>query len=411
MFIADSFQYPFNKLIHGTILLVLLSVLYCPVQTFADEVSNITSTIERIISYRNQEHMWSTSDGVSHILINRGEKFRNKHLHLLQNVGTPKDWQPVLSFPGSDNASTSDGFLVNDILHVVYSTASGGIRYSRSSYQNNKGVWNNEALTAVTTENPAFAASIPTVAIDDRGILWCSSTIQEIESGLTFIKVMYSLDNGMTWLSISNLQSGETEFQKASRMVAMQGKIGMISTGLVLRDAEIVSVGRWFYLSTQAPLDVEWEKDIIWETPHISGSDPFGTHFNALVNPDFNLLHLVTIQEGKVLYCRYDGFNEQWDDQRTLTSPAKTAYTQLTRSLDGKLLITYNILTNIAILESSDNGDSFVSQYYLTHPNSPFADFSNPRIECPSVIDNSLTILQQVNLLQSERLFQFDIQL
>lgn len=35
-------------------------------------LTDLSSTSERVISYRLQEHMWQTPDGASHAMINRG---------------------------------------------------------------------------------------------------------------------------------------------------------------------------------------------------------------------------------------------------------------------------------------------------------------------------------------------------
>ena len=89
---------------------------------------------------------------------------------------------------------------------------------------------------------------------------------------------------------------------------------------------------------------------------------------------------------------------------------------QISLSTNRKLLISYNDLTQVGVLESYDYGESFKLIKILSHPPaSVFAgskvNFNVPRIIAPAIINNNLPLLQQFQINGGYSLIYFNLKL
>src|SRR3546814_3970307 len=84
--------------------------------------TTLQSNTERMISLRHQEHMWETSDGATHVIVNRGELTASDSLQLYSTFDQGLTWVAGPHLADSDRYSTSDGYLVGDVLYVTHAT-------------------------------------------------------------------------------------------------------------------------------------------------------------------------------------------------------------------------------------------------------------------------------------------------
>jgi len=68
--------------------------------TVTGTTTNLQSLEEGMISFRHQEHMWLTSDGAQHVLINQGMGIPS--LNLYSSLGGITDWQLKVGLPNSN---------------------------------------------------------------------------------------------------------------------------------------------------------------------------------------------------------------------------------------------------------------------------------------------------------------------
>lgn len=398
---------PFIWLAFFWLLLAQTAAAALPVQ--GGVFTNLTGSRERLISYRQQERFWITSDGIRHLLINRGADYGDG-LHLMRRSAGLTQWRSEFSLPGGDRTSTADGVLLNGHLHLVYSDAAGAIRYARADYDEQTGQWQ-PLQTSSVYDGGAGVARAPTLAIDAEGRVWVAFTVAMTANDINVIRVVHSLaplqawqDTGRHWGAANTAQG------KAGRLINSAGQIGLIYTDIEESEAGVMVSLRWSLLLELATNS--WADELIDETP-ISDKDPFGTHFSALTDEAGNL-HLVWPIGGRLRYFRYDAAGERWNYRRWLLAlPTKTAYAQLARHLDGRLYVIFNLKSMLMVMLSRDGGFVFEPQVLLVHPMASFVDWSRPRVESPAVFADKLDILQQVHLGEEdggfETLFAFEL--
>lgn len=369
--------------------------------------TDMESTTSRMISYRQQDHMWVTHDGAIHVMMNQGDYGNeNNSLILYSSFNDGKSWSAMLTLSNTDETSTSDGILDGETLDLVYSTDTGSIISVQLFYDSLQRSWDiGQLKTVFSSQN--LPSHNPAIARDDLGRLWCviirKSTERELSDMRVFLKEDAFTDWQDTGLSIASTESVSPP-QMSARPVATDGGIGIVFTV----DNKI----KWAYRENSRPLNQQFDGTVIFTHQLPFDNDPYASHFSVAVD-EFDNIHVSTIDEGALLYMRYDGGTGEWEDPRNLTqSNLKVAYMQTTIA-NGRVLIFFNFFSLLGVLQSSNQGDSFVFTHILTHPSTSLtgADYSNPRVETPSSTDEDyVPLLQQyVNSSSVQRLMYFKL--
>lgn len=360
--------------------------------------TTLTSTAIRMISYRQQDHMWQTSDGATHVFINRGQRSDTRSLSLNSTFDGGATWvSDVATLDSTDSTTTSDGYLENDVLNLTYSGQSGEIRYAQFRYNPVGKTWALQKSTIVFASSAALALT-PAMAADAMGRLWLGFTNQDLATPPNYsIKLMRKepdsevwVDTGFVFGPVDNLSN-----ERSVRPIATAQGIGVVYT---------VHAGNyWAQRDNRWAVTALWPRSLIY-TSQFPDNDPYGSHYSVVADAQKNL-HMASVDGGKVVYSRLLSATQAWTTQ-TLTNDVKATYTQALMSL-GNLVVISNNLTTLRVFQSSNGGNSFVNTQVLTHPAGTSAIvYDNPRMEAPANSSSPIPVLQQyVNGLQNRALF------
>lgn len=376
-------------------------------------LSDIYGRSERVISYRNQEHMWETADGRQHLFVNLGRDDRDQNLALYTRVAE-NEWQQQLVLPRSDQFSSLDGFLDGGTLHLVFSDSSEAIIYAALEYFSGPDRWAAVAIDTVY-DGAAGPASIPTISRDSYERLWAGFTLHENDSGHVRLSVLFSEDQGLNWSnSLAPFGSANSAMAKATRVVKVNDGIGIIYTDEIPGEPERELSGHFLYRADSEPPGGGWSSQTLWSKtiPADELHDPFGTHFNALTD-HLGRVHVLYAVDGQLVHRAYPDAGNHWSPAQFLSSSTRVAYMQLSQSMDGnRLYAIYNQYAQLYVLESVDNGASFHQAALLRRPMAgTILDSSRPRVETPSYFSNFLPVLSQLSLTMSpDRPYQLLLQ-
>jgi hypothetical protein len=363
--------------------------------------SNLTSTAERMISYRHQNHMWQTSDGVTHTLVNVGVQPSGASLRLHTSVDNGLTWSGGPELPLTDDTSTSDGFLVNNSLFVSYSTAAGGVAFSQLNYEPDTRTWVLGA-TEVAFQSPDIRAINPTVARDALGRHWVAFTSQDSD-GYFKIKLVRRGTGTQGWVDSGYGFGGSDNLsiERSARVVTIAGGMGMIYT--VHQDVF------WATRQDAWPASQNWKRQQVY-VDKAYDNDPFGSHFSVTVD-DQNNVHIAMVDGGKIVYQRLSSASQTWSRQ-VLTKAIRAAYVQILAA-GNTLMLVGNDRSVLSVFQSTDGGTTWAKTHVLTHPvSSGTIDYSNPRVELPG--NNAVSpvpVLQQYSDGSTQRTLSFQVPL
>jgi hypothetical protein len=367
--------------------------------------TSIESTTSRMISYRHQEHMWQTSDGAMHLMINQGDIDPTKPgLILFSSFDRGQTWTPTAACPGTSYISTSDGFLRGDDLHLIFNTADGAIVFLRLRYNGIEKTW--ERVQEETAFSPlGYAGASPTIASDGSGNTWCAFVTRKKGTSIWKTHVICKTQETSGWEN-PGLDMGLTAVSKTPemsvRLISLQN-----GTGAVYKSLQHII---WAYRANEWPIDQPWTEDILFVHEPPYSKDPYASHFSAVVDDRENI-HLATMDQGCLLYFRYHGTLQRWSPPRFLAPNLRTAYMQIT-SAQNQLFVFFNMFSEVGVLRSTDDGNTFHLLYYLIHPDEPdntHADYTNPRIETPGISENFIPVVQQYVDTGFQKLLYFSI--
>ncbi|TGD76083.1 hypothetical protein E4634_00595 [Mangrovimicrobium sediminis] len=361
--------------------------------------TSLVGASERIISYRNQEHMWQTSDGAQHIIINLGEDSPSGDLAMYTKSGAG-DWTAGIKLAATDKASTMDGVLSGNSLHLCYGLASGAVHYARLDYNSTTHTWSQGLNTEVDSASDSTPFT-PSIGLDGAGRTWCAYSDQDAATLRIRIKLKYSTDGGMLWSDSNALFASDNLFpSKAAKLVPTTDGMGMVFTDATQVAGEKIISAYWAFLpNTALPTD-RWDNELIWTYPASSSrdSDPYGTHYSVVSDGAGNVHVLYTDQLALQMRSR-DAVSGTWGAANNLAGPASTAYMQVAVDTDdGELYVLYNWYQQLRVLVSSDGGQSFSDVALLYRPSFGFLDASHPRVETPSYFTSPMHVLNQVKL-------------
>jgi hypothetical protein len=349
--------------------------------------TTLTSTADRMISYRSQEHMWQTADGATHVIVNRGPRRDRRSLALYSTHDGGVNWDYTnVSLPGSNGSSTSDGYLVGNRLHITWDFGASAIRYAELVYDPVSKGWVLDSSMEVI-DAPDSAALTPAMAVDALGRQWLAFTHKNQTTGDFSIKMMRREAGGGAWVDtgfvfgpVDNLAN-----ERSGRPIATSRGMGMVFT--------VKAETYWAERRNEWALEQAWPRAPIYTKTEPS-NDPYGTHFSVVADADSNL-HMTSVDGGKVVYSRYLVSDRQWVT-RILTDNIKASYVQTTLS-GGNVLLISNAYTYLSVFQSADNGSTFALTQTLVHPAPVDGEsYNRPRLESPAVVTaGAVPVLQQ----------------
>ncbi len=216
-------------------LLMAATLVALPVAVQAASVraveSNLSGDNERIISYRQQQHLWQTSDGGFHLLLNRGGLAPVPGLTLYSSYDGGQTWSFAQAFGNTGDKSTGDGQLVGNSLSLAYGTLDGNVMFSRLGYDSVARAWSVLGSETAFTSTQWWGQN-PTLAIDDLGTVWCAFlSTSRVNSNNSNLRVVNRVGDSNLWTDPA-LVFGPTDrgAQRSARLLRMPGGMGMVWT-------------------------------------------------------------------------------------------------------------------------------------------------------------------------------------
>lgn len=348
--------------------------------------TTITSSADRMISYRCQDHMWQTADGATHVLVNTGLVNGGPSLQLFSTYDGGANWVAAgVSLPDSNSYSTSDGFLDGNQLYVTYDTPPNRIGFAVLQYDATQKAWTLNQAGAISQADGTLAAT-PAVGSDALGRLWLAFTQQDLATQNFSIKLFVKTsaadpwaDTGVTFGDVDNVAN-----ERSARPIRTTRGIGVVYT----QHADTY----WAERNDSWPLNANWPRALIY-TKQNPGTDPYGSHFSLVADDAMNM-HMFFPDGGALMYSRYLVSEKAWKT-RKLAGSLQTAYMQATIS-GGALMAFANANANVAVFQSIDGGDNFTKTTMLKHPAPTGSqDYTNPRMETPAHSTSPVPVLQQ----------------
>jgi len=385
--------------------LVMAHASYAQPAAIAASETALESTVERMISYRHQQHMWKTSDGAIHVLINRGKMTASTSLRLHSSFDGGASWLQMRALAGTGIYSSSDGHLANDELSVAYSSATGEILFSVLRYDTVAKTWTLVNTETVFTPDTRHGLN-PAITIDNWGTVWCAYVTKDGTTADASIRMARRaseldgwVDTGFVFGDVDNLS-----IERSARPVRLSDRVGMIYT--------VHENIYWAYRTDSMAPTEPWITKLLFTSPDASDVDPYASHFSLAADSQNNL-HMATVDRGRLLYFRYADKSASWAPGRALTNDIGAGYVQVVLP-SGNVAIVANSGTHARVYQSTDKGTTFALKQLLTHA-APTPDgeisYDLPRIEAPGFMPyaSSIPVLQQYKAGTSHRLMFFDV--
>ncbi len=367
-------------------------------------LTDLSSTSERVISYRFQEHMWQTPDGATHAMINRGLYSPGATLVLHSSYDGGSTWAPKATYSQSDLIATSDGQLSGNDLHVVYSDSNLAIRYNVVRYQAALRRWAS-VRGMVVAESGGVTRQGPACALDNQGGIWCSFVTRDAAIGRAAIELAYLRRLPIKWSGtlavVGPVDNASFTVERSARPIRLSDGMGLIYT-----------VHNTFYFAKRLDgwsLDAPWSSTRLFDADLVDDVDPYESHF-SVARDGFGNTHLATTSGGKVVYSRLVNGAVAWEPLRILADLADANFVKVSAAGGQVLVVANNTLTTSGVYASNDQGQSFALTYNLSHAalqTSNNAILVFPRVEMPSTWNRSPIVLQQYRELADAKLMAF----
>jgi hypothetical protein len=359
-------------------------------------VTSMTSSATRMVSYRDQNHSWQTSDGAVHLVINLGSSPSGNGLALYSSFDNGVTWTQMFTLPNTDGASTDDGVLTNTAtgatLQLMYGTSPniGSIMYATATYVSATHSWTlNGTQTAYAAKG--IVASNPAFASDSAGNLWCGFTA-ETSATLEYQEDMIYLATGAQQWVNTGLIFGQADntTQHGGRPVAYAGGVGM-----VYQD-EITLY--WAYRLNSDAFNAPWVTTTMYVGLPPASADPYDTHFSVVSDSEDNLYLAFISAPADLIFTIFSSSANAWGAMQVLeTSTNSPGYPQVSIA-GGNLLLMANYETSVEVMQSTNFGQSFTETQLLTH--TPAASgsgisYNKPRVETPRYATSPVPVWQQ----------------
>jgi hypothetical protein len=365
----------------------------------------LTSSADRIISYRFQERMWQTPDGGTHLIINRGSLSPTGALVMCSSFDNGRTWLRALILSNSDFTSTCDGQMTGNDLNLVFSTTDRRIMQTVLRYDPVARTWRRVSSATVYSLVGTTALS-PAVVTDGLGAMWCSYVTQNDSTLDTVLRLSCRSRPGVGW-STTGQTFGAADtlgVERAGRPVRLAGGVGMIYTW----HDDIV----WATRADGAAVTSAWTLTPLWRSdpPGSGGRGEWGGHYSMVTDLSGNI-HLVTADMGRVAYFRYLASPGMWEPMRPLTGNIGASYTQVTLC-EGSLVVVANNQTQSQVWQSDNLGATFRLTANLRHAAATTTiTYDAPRQESPGVSRSPVPVLQLYSEGTTRRLMYFAVPL
>lgn len=406
-----------HKKLATLLLAFLLPAMAQTPPTVTGTPTNLESLEEGMISFRHQEHMWLTSDGAQHVLINQGMGIPS--LNLYSSPGGITDWQLKVGLPNSNSGSSCDGFIRGNTLYLVYSSVGeADIRFLRLTYNPTTKAWSGNTLIQVYRAT-GFKTQRPTIAQDATGRFWVVFAVQNTTTNQSALQLVTS-SNGTTWVNPGlALGSYNTSDKKSGRLVSLSDRMALIYSDDPTPQVPTSYNLNYAYRPNLAPINAGWISSLVYSFDSLtSEKDDKGSHFNVVADSRNNV-HLIFRSNSQLIYSRLDGVTNLWEVPRTLTDPSVTILPYVQTSLDRaeNLYFSYPAFDQAAnyrfiqVLLSQDRGQTFTPFRNLIF--NPTVLTGQARVETPSFVQSLLPVLQQYEpqINMSYGLVQFNLPL
>lgn len=358
--------------------------------------TSITSTADRMISYRNQQHSWQTADGAVHVMVNQGSLPTGNSLALFSSFDGGVTWNQEFSLANTDAFSVSDGMLsvVNGAttLFLAYATAqaSGTILYTSAAYNSASQTWTLSPTTQTAFSAPNMLASNPAFSADSAGNYWCAYTVENVSTQTYQEMMSYRPVRSTTWTTTSLVFGGpDTSLQHSARPVSFTNGVAMIY--------ESGQTMYWAYRLNGSAINAPWVTSTLYTNLPPYAEDPYDTHY-SIVADAANDLHLAFVANQQLLYMRYLSSAGAWGPVRPLTANTiSAAYPQVILA-GGNVVIMVNNQQSVEVLQSTNNGNTFTLTQSLLHAAAPPGSslyYGNPRVEAPGRAMSPIPTFQQ----------------
>jgi hypothetical protein len=373
----------------------------CPVdREILGAPTNLTGTVEGIISQKFQEHMWVTADGRVHVVINDGGD--EGALKLFSSLDG-KDWSLQVAIPGTDRRAQSDGLLYGSALYLVYPSSRGELVLSKLAYDAAGLRW--RLRRSVTVYHREFhTPDRPSIAIDSRQRLWIGFADLNDVTGETVLKLLAGDGGPFCCTPPITLGTRNVSEQKSVRLIGVANALVAVYTDGP-NPASSTHTLNWAYRHDDQALDGSWVEGGLLHQYRPGTKDPHGAHFSTVAD-GLDQVHIVSRSGPDVIYFRISDLTSSWDSARVLATDPAGPYVQMSLSQSGVLYVLYpgscgSSEQDIRVLVSSDYGETFTEAASLVFGRNRY--LGQFRIASPTRFQAMLPVLRQIQGLTSLR--------
>jgi hypothetical protein len=376
-------------------------------------VLSIESSAKRMISYRDQNHSWQSSDGAIHLVVNLGASSSGVGLALYSSFDNGLTWNHMLALPNTDGASTDDGVLTNTptgaTLQLMYGTSPniGSIVFATATYNSAAQSWTlNSTQTAyssagIVATNPAFAA-------DSGGNLWCGFTEENTATLEYQEELIYLAAGAQQWVD-TGLILGQVDntTQHSARPVPYAGGVGVIY--------EDESTLYWAYTLAGSPYNAPWVTTVVNTDLPSESTDPYDTHYSVVADAQNNLYLAFVTAPADLSFAIFSSSANAWGPVKILLPSASSAGYPEVSIAGGNLILMANYETDVKVLQATNygpKGAAFTATQLLTHTPAQSGSgisYGKPRVETPRYSTSPIPAWQQFVDGTTEELMFFPV--
>jgi hypothetical protein len=376
-------------------------------------VISIQGSVKRMISYRDQNHSWQSSDSAIHLVVNLGSTPAGKGLALYSSFDNGVTWTQMFTLASTDGASTDDGVLTNTptgaTLQLVYSTSPniGTIMYATAIYDSSSQSWT-LASTQTAFSSPGIVASNPAFAADTAGNLWCGFT-EEVSATLEYQEeLIYQAAGTQQWVD-TGLILGQVDntTQHSARPVPYVGGVGVIY--------EDENTLYWAYRLNGSAYNAPWVTSTLYVGLPPESSDPYDTHYSVVADSSNNLYLAFVSAPADLTFAIFSSDANAWTYLQTLeTSASSAAYPEISIA-GGNLMLMANYETSVKVMQATSYGPAganFTTTQILTHApavSGSGISYGRPRVEAPRNSTSPVPVWQQFVDGVTEELMFFQV--
>ena len=364
--------------------------------TIEGEKTNLGGSNRTLISYRHQRHMFVTSDGRVHALMNLGATAKSDNTLYLRSMTPPAgtQWTNQLSLSYSDDTSVSDGVLLGDVLRVVWQGKDGAAHLVDISYDPSTQKWSKGDSEKVPKPKNAIAIN-PSLTVDSAGNTWVAY-VRESGSLQTATIFVYRKDavTGV-WSNTGKKFTPDdavypfSAVKRSARLVTVPDadgeRIGMVYTygPKIYWNARLAS----------GTATAKWSGETTLYDGQVEDNEPMSSHFSTQVDGAGNV-HLVFTDQGTLYLTKRLASTKAWNSPTAATKvSSKATYAQLALLGGTNIAVVTNYWnTNTTpatmearVMQSADAGRTWACTDRLAHDNLPAdAYYNEARVELPA---------------------------